>query len=362
MSLLPTIDKNLSFSDGTYIKALNFCKSNNNKGKCLEFYKSIYSNPRKGFVTCPFGMSMYMDLEDDGALIYTAFREKDTYMKKKAKRINNNGDGIAYNPILQAEQLFQLMDASDKGNDLEKKQNVIDNISHDVKKLNSQIKEHCELLFSTYNLDNENTVLNESDIQRILSEIKTIYLSSCMIFSRYSLYDYEKNAEFLTKGTQFNCNVYKKFDKMRKIFKNYMNKSISILLEGKSYKHIKAYSSFEMIPLLLIDNAVKYSINNDVIIRFQENNSLLKVTIESFSPYCYPSEVAHIFNKGYRGIEATKSSDGSGIGLYFVKLLCDLHHVNISVFSDSKKITVINKVKYAPFIVSLDIQNVFDVL
>ena len=143
-----------------------------------------------------------------------------------------------------------------------------------------------------------------------------------------------------------------------------MHKATTISINSGSYLHILAYPSFEMIPLLLIENAVKYSYghNDEVSIDFQEeDNNKLIVTISSYSPYCSKEESTQIFEKGFRGKNAKKISDGSGIGLYFVKMLCDLHNIEISAESDSSRIAEISGVAYAPFKYTLIFNHTFHV-
>ena len=182
-----------------------------------------------------------------------------------------------------------------------------------------------------------------------------------MISSRYSLFNYEKDPEAL-KGTLIDCSIYRKFDKIRRIFRNYQKRNIHIHISGSSYKFMRAYRTFELIPLLIIENAVKYAYyDSEVKILFEDTPSnTLKVSIESYSPYCSKEELEKIFVKGFRGKNAIKTADGNGIGLYFVKLLCDIHNITISVNSDSRKITTINGVAYAPFVISLKFDDVFE--
>ena len=357
MNLIPIINEKNEFVDGKYIQALTFCQAHYKAGKCCDFYNSVRERNLEGFFTCPYGMSVYYLPSNN--IIYTSFREKETYNSRLAKNIAKQ-ENIVYNPKQNKEQLQELINLTTEYLQIDEKKVVVDSISHEVKKLNGQIKEHCDVIFSTYNLD-DGEGMDALSKQNLMEEIRTIYVSSSMIFSRFSLYDYEKNPSALSRGASFECNVYKKFDKIRKIFKNYRNKNVNIRLEGNSYKTIQAYPSFELIPLLLIDNAVKYAYgNNDVIVKFKEEQNKLEVIVESFSPYCSAEESDKLFLKGYRGKNAEKTSDGSGIGLYFVKKLCDLHKIKVSAYSERSSISEISGVAYAPFKVKLEFLEFFD--
>lgn len=363
MNMISFINSEGSLEAGKYVIPLSFCIKNHCKGKCKEFYESLTLKERGKFYTCPFGMSTYLTV---AGTICTCMRERNSYMKEKAKVLQT--DENVYNPVLDAKQLLTLIEASvshyEVEQALDEKRASIDSISHEVKQLNAQIKDNSDIILQTYRLDEENVQLTSSDFAALQEKIRTIFVSSSMIASRFSLYDYEKSPQALTQGRAYSCNVYGKFDKVRKIFKGYMRKSTTISINTGSYLHITAYPSFEMIPLLLLENAVKYSYgeNGEVSVDFsEESDNQLVVTISSYSPYCSKEECAQIFSKGFRGKNARKVSDGSGIGLYFVKMLCDLHNIQIKAESDSKQITEISGVAYAPFKYTLIFNDTFNV-
>lgn len=360
MNLVSNISIDGKFNEGKYIVPLSFCKANFNKGKCLEFYKNLYKQEKNRFYTCPYGMSAYLA---DNTTIYTCMRERTTYKKDITKRISQEN---VFNPIMDEQQFFVLIETCTLINDelvrLKEKESSLDSISHEVKQLNSQIKEHCDVLWQALHLDDDNFILKSEDIEYINKEIRTIYISSSMVSSRFSFYDYERNPDALTQGAIFPCNIYKKFDKIRKILKNYQKKSTIITMSGSSYLHFDAYPSFELVPLLIVENAVKYSYGNgsNVDIKISEiGSNQLTVTVTSFSPYCSEEDLLHIYEKGFRGKHANRLSKGTGVGLYFVKLLCDIHNIKISITSDSNKIANIAGIPYAPFTVKLDFNNVY---
>ena len=359
--MISLINTDGSLTAGKYIIPLSFCVKNHCKGKCKEFYDSLALKEKEKFYTCPFGMSAYITA---AGTISTCMRERNSYIREKAKSLQKNEN--VYNPVLDAKQLLTLIDISVSNYEAEKsldeKRASIDSISHEVKQLNAQIKDNSDIILQTYRLDEENIQLTQSDISALQEKIRTIYVSSSMIASRFSLYDYEKSPQALTQGRVFSCNIYGNFDKVRKILNGYMRKSTTISINTGSYLHIMAYPSFEMVPLLLLENAVKYSydIGGDVSVDFSEKgDNQLIVTISSYSPYCSQEECAQIFAKGFRGKNARKVSDGSGIGLYFVKMLCDLHNIQIKAESDSRQTSEISGIAYAPFKYTLIFNDTF---
>ena len=124
---------------------------------------------------------------------------------------------------------------------------------------------------------------------------------------------------------------------------------------------IKAYPSFEMIPFLLLENAIKYTKENEKIkVFFSSNGDKVFVRIQSKGPYCSPEDLTHITEKGFRGEQAQRTADGNGIGLFFVKKLCDIHSVGIYFSSDSSVEKSPSGILYSDFTVSLEFNNVFD--
>lgn len=336
--LLPLLMDDDNILPGEFFECLQFCTNNSFKGKCKEFYKNLRKG-ESGFYTCPHGLSVYYYNNNFLSIIFTGFRECGTYNKAKALRTNEK----VYNPVLEHEQILKLINSqislASKESVLNDEVAIVKSIVHEVKKLNVQIKEHCEYIWSEYTTEDNQTTkyLTFNDIQTLFERIRTITVCSNMMFSRFSMYDYTNNPSSFAMGAQFKCNVYKKFDKIRLILRNYLKKNVIFRITGNSYYEFTAYPSFEIIPLLLLENAVKYSTPDDEInIKFHSSSQHLKVEIISKGPYCSDNDINNIFIKGFRGENAQKISDGSGLGMYFVKAIGDLHRVAISVLSINK--------------------------
>ena len=360
MILLPYLNTENKLCDGSYIKALSFCKKNYHNGRCQLFYKEVV-NKKDGFYKCPYGLSACVKCIDSEKFVFTSFRENETYVRKNKKFLYET----EYNPVLSTDQINILIKNSINGKlsnkKIEEKQNTIDSMFHEIKKLNAQMKEHCDSLLSNYAEKNDVYQLTPDEYTKLFDKIKTLYVISTMINTRYSLYSYERDSDVLTQGNFIDINIYKKFDKCRRVLKNYQKKNVPISFEGQSYKGMKAYPSFEMIPFLLLENAFKYSAADaEIKVNFSSFSGGLTIKIESYGPYCNQSEIPHITEKGYRGKNAQKKSDGNGIGLYFVKTLCDIHHITLSFVSDPQKQKEYNGIRYAPFIATLQFAEVFD--
>jgi signal transduction histidine kinase len=336
--MLPSI-QNGKLVNGSYIKILPFCEKNHCKGKCRDFYNGI-ATMRNGFYACPYGMSVYVSEVDSIKTVFTCFRERNSYKKIKAKALRT--DVKIYNPLLNREQIFDLIKShttlQSQINKIEERTDVVNSIVHEIRKLNLQIREHAEHLASTYALDEE-TADVAINFQDLSERVRSILSCSNIVYGRFSIFDYSSNPTAFSKEARLNVTVYKKFDKFRKIFKNHTKKNISINIRGNSLYRFYASSSFELIPLLLIENAIKYSPkNNEVIIEFDEAQDKLKVEVRSIGPYCTNDELDYICERKFRGKNASKApEEGNGLGLHLAKAISDYHNITMTFFSQNDK-------------------------
>ena len=137
--------------------------------------------------------------------------------------------------------------------------------------------------------------------------------------------------------------VYKKFDKIIKCYIAYAAKrEITLSIEGDSRSQTKGIEHFEMIPLIVIDNAVKYSPNKRTIdISFREDEKFIDVNVTSLGPKIESHEQQSIFDREFRGKHALKSGQGgSGIGLYFARRLLSSIGATISVVQELNPVAV----------------------
>lgn len=121
--------------------------------------------------------------------------------------------------------------------------------------------------------------------------------------------------------------VYKRFDKMARCFLAKAARSnVNITLYGESFGCTFGPSSlFEIIPYLLLDNAVKYSPPRQRIkVVFDESDRFVNVLVSSVGPRIRGNEVEAIFRPNYRGRHARGSGrEGTGIGLSVLRSLVE---------------------------------------
>lgn len=353
MSLLPYLDDEGIIADGTLFRLLPFCKANCTHGKCMQFYKSL-ENSNAGSYCCPYGLSSLIYESPTGKTIFTGLKIKNVYDKKKAK--STASEQNIYNPVIEESNCFLIaqetaISLSEK-HALKLKLDAINDLLHEARSLNGQVKNSIDILWETH--------ANEEEINYdiMLETLKTVHVSSFMISNRFSYFDSVLNPS-LSVGEPYPANVFKKFDKMRKILKGYMRKKVWISVNSpvQSEYRFKIYPTFETLLFILLENAIKYSLEErSVDVLFTENLNYLEVKITSIGPYCDSGEIVHLCEKGFRGENAVMAkAEGQGFGLNFAKRICFDHGIEISF--DSVYAFKDHGVKYGYFIVKLHFSN-----
>ena len=89
----------------------------------------------------------------------------------------------------------------------------------------------------------------------------------------------------------------------------------------------------------LLSNAVKYSPpESSVEVRVEPQHGALTIVVEDQGYGIPAEEVPHIFDKYYRGVTPeTQNTPGTGLGLYIVKQIAELHGGRVEVVSDPGK-------------------------
>lgn len=109
----------------------------------------------------------------------------------------------------------------------------------------------------------------------------------------------------------------------------------SNLPEGR-FPSIEAFPTLSAIPNILFDNAIKYSLSDEVIkCELDRRNDYVEIKFSNYGPYLKPEECNSVFELGKRGKYADQlDKQGSGYGLNFLKSIVDAHYGKISVSSE----------------------------
>ena len=325
MSLLPTVISG-ELHDGNFIHALPFCLQNYNCKKCALHYANM-AQKSPGFYTCPFGLTTLVYSYQNRNHIFSGLRERKTYHKKLAAITSSNSK--VFNPVLNSEEILSLAENEceycEEHQRLSQKTEEVNNLLHEARKLNGQIKTECDVIWEDHSNGKEHSC------DELLGIIQNIHIYSFIVYNRFQYFDTILNPG-LTVGSPYKAVIFKKFDKMRKLLRGYGRKNVWISLETQSVYTYRIFQSFETLLFILLENAIKYSPDNSpVTVNFEEpNTDLLTVSIESTGPYCRADELSNLGSKGFRGeIAQQLDSTGQGIGLHFAKRICEQHRIGI---------------------------------
>jgi signal transduction histidine kinase len=113
-----------------------------------------------------------------------------------------------------------------------------------------------------------------------------------------------------------------------------LNKGIVVDYEqvGTPYPIVADELRLYHLILNLVDNAVKYAAENTrVLVRLQFDEEAVFVQVQDEGPGVPEEDIPRIFDKYYRGRQATRDQQGAGLGLALVKAIVDAHEGKILV-------------------------------
>ena len=167
-------------------------------------------------------------------------------------------------------------------------------------------------------------------------EVKALYKAAEILVDTFDSAAIYFNPEAAKYGRPRDVEIYKLLDKLRLIMNISGANGVrrKIRLDGRGYGHYKLYESFKLLPLALLQNAIKYAQAGEVVLRADENDQGLKVEIVSEGPLIEQEEFTKIFEPGYRGKWALRmGGEGMGVGLHIAKTVADANGITIQVES-----------------------------
>ncbi|WP_392339602.1 sensor histidine kinase [Moritella marina] len=207
--------------------------------------------------------------------------------------------------------------------------------------------------------ENEPLKCNASHADEIRVQVENLAFLTKLGSTRLDFIEYELNPDFFSESTPYEVDIYNKFFSAKSVLNTTSKKhKVKVKLNSDIARHpmVMAVSLIDILPFLLLDNAIKYSPNNsEVDVNFIAYSSSIEVTIVSTGPYVPPEEIKKLFLKGYRGKNAQLLDvQGKGIGLYFADKIVKLHDSSLKLESSSSTYSF-NSVKYSEFKMTLSI-------
>jgi len=353
--------------DGSMQSLPSFCRSRCKTKKCIEFYESICGV--EGSHKCPFGFSVIVEEIGGTNVIFTGLNVVGSSDKKLVQKRALKKD---YVPRLTKEQysymLGKMKDSvaslddyySHKqttllaADDYQSKIDTLDNTFHELRKLNGRLKATVERLV---------VQLDTPDYQQdlyLLKAAKDVFAASQLITIRLSTYDLILNPGSSLNFARSPLSIYKKFDKVARLLDYQAQGSGTIIrIIGSSYSTFECSDMVELLPYLLLDNAIKYTMwGKDITLRFEEQGNKLIVHVISFSQRPAECELNSLLERGIRSKNISDKTIGQGLGLYLARYICDANNISIKL-SLGKRIESDNDgIKYSDFIVTLQFNGI----
>ncbi len=352
-NILPTVAIGIGeITNGTMINCHSYCQNLNSqqRNKCSMYYEKIMNIPGKH--TCPYGFNSYVLKEKESHEIFTSLKIKDSYDRKKVKlKISKDDKSLE----ISDEQLFEMIGLYQYIEKLELEHDeankFVKDVMHEIRNFNSKVITKSEQIRMKINKKGKKIISKLSD-EIVL--VENIFALSSLVEARFLAFDCTINPSSLTFGGRREVELHKKFYKAKTCcLDDANNRKLNIKMSECGCR-VSLYDSFDLVPFLLLDNAIKYSPKEeDIEINFIESYNQVKVIVKSVGPYISNEEIGNIFDKGFRA-NSVMNLKGSGIGLFLVSEICKIHDIELKI--DFNRLTEL-KNNYGVFKVEMKINK-----
>lgn len=318
-------------NSGLLQNTTNFCmRKFGTGGTCKDFYEKILrQNENSPKVTqCPFGFSTRRINLDGTPIALTGFvpypRAGGNEERQRAKDYPD-----ARIDLDKLERAIGAMNAllEDRSRAIVDEFKLYTSALHEIRKLNRNIKREAEDL-SHDRVSQESAFLRES--------VTSILKSSELMTLQFDILDLIANEQLATLPLKTKCEVYRIFDKCVRIYdQSARARRLDLRLAGCSPRALVCDKTFPILATVLIENAIKYSLEGTVIhIKIESSGETLTVSVSNTAPRA--AELPDIFSKGVRG---DSDLSGHGFGLHLASLVAKQHKCELrltrSVISES---------------------------
>lgn len=202
---------------------------------------------------------------------------------------------------------------------------------HDTMRVAGEVRDLAERI-----VEKDKAISFEENFVSSSREVKSLYKAADMLVDTFDSAAIYFNPEAAKYGKPRSVEIYKLLDKLRIIMNTAGVSGVRkpIRFEGRGFGSYSLYESFKLLPLALIQNAVKYAQSGEVVLRCDENEQGVKVSVTSEGPLIEAEEFEKIFERGYRGKWAVKMEDeGMGVGLHIAKTVAAANGIAVHVES-----------------------------
>lgn len=256
-------------------------------------------------------------------------RDIDLLEQKKMKRVYMiTGEGTVFLLILLC-GIYLVRRSVKKETQLANQQkNFISSVSHELKTPIAATKLQLQTLMKhELDRDKQKQLLNKAldETERLHKLVDNVLLANQIENNNLTSHKESHNLSELTENT------------LTRYFQTKIDSGeLSYTIE-KDITHSLDKDLLPSVIINLVENAIKYSfniVNISVSLKNDNNSPVLEVADQGIG--ISDVEKTQIFNKFFRsGNEDTRRTKGTGIGLYIVKRICDLHHAKIKVLNNN---------------------------
>ena len=192
--------------------------------------------------------------------------------------------------------------------------------------------------------------------------IRNIEELSKVLRTRTDVLDVLSNPALL-QASKNSIPIYRAFDRIvRSLNQTAISEGVNLFMSGSSMGRIMGIPLFDVIPYLVIQNAIKYApMESDIEINFAEFDHNVVIKISSEGPLVEDSELERIFILGYRGKHARNATtDGLGFGMYLLRQLVEFHDGGTIKFSQGNHVRMIRDTPYKETFVVLTVDLIND--
>ena len=262
---------------------------------------------KPGWHNIDFGFLAYSVQRGEGRYwIFPGLAPREANLKRKYRKGGQDYSKSDVERFVRAIVEFRLEERSTIKSDF-------DFLVHDLRRLSTTIYHAAEEAKDAVNAGNRFNAIQLID---------NIIGAQSMLKIRTDVLDYtgNPNADHQVSSVP----VYRRTDKVVRSFGPFAAKrNIRINISGSSFATSLGPNVFEIIPYVILDNAIKYSpANSEIEVVFQENAETISIEFKSLGPPIEKNELDSIFAEGHRSRAAQRSGiSGSGIGLYLARQL-----------------------------------------
>lgn len=274
---------------------------------------SFYSLTKPGWCTCPLGYHVFTAYDDLGRkLVVPGIYPPG---ERAPKRKFGAGYPLKFSKSAIEEFAKAHLDVVEQVR--QQRDDEFKNLTHDLRALGNEIY-HGALAIRDY-IQAGKKQLAEIKIDQIIN-------SQQMLSLRLDIIDYEGGLS--SERPKELIDPFPKIDKVLRSFKGlFQSKGIRFQVSGKCNNQIYGPPIFELVPFVIVENALKYAPTaSEILIRYEEDIEKTVVRFESLGPRISAAEQESIFDKDFRGEAARDAGKtGSGIGLFAAKTIVENH-------------------------------------